>query len=62
MKTGRIWVFDENRLEQSLQDYAKASLEAYPDQEERIRITVAAMRDFLYSDFADSLIMDNPGE
>ena len=49
MKTGRIWVFDENRLEESLLAYEQAELAAYPQQEERIRITVAAMRDFLPS-------------
>ena len=59
MKTGRIWVFDENRLEESLQTYEQAALAAYPHQEERIRITVAAMRDFLHSDFADPLVMEN---
>ena len=50
MKTGRIWVFDETRLEESLEAYRQAALEAYPHQEELIRITVAAMRDFLYSE------------
>ncbi len=59
MKTGRIWVFDENRLEESLQAYEQAALAAYPHQEERIRITVAAMRDFLHSEYADPLIMGN---
>jgi hypothetical protein len=59
MKTGRIWVFDETRLEESLQAYQQAALEAYPNQEERIRITVAAMRDFLHSEYADPLVMGN---
>jgi hypothetical protein len=59
MKTGRIWVFDENRLEESLLRYEEAALAAYPHQEERIRITVAAMRDFLYSEYADPLVMGN---
>ena len=57
MKTGRIWVFDENRLEESLEAYRNAAIEAYPGQEERIRITVAAMRDFLHSEFAEPLVM-----
>jgi hypothetical protein len=59
MKTGRIWVFDESRLEESLEAYRQAALDAYPHQEERIRTTVAAMRDFLYSEFADPLVMGN---
>ena len=59
MQTGRHWVFADNRLEESLQAYEQAALAAYPHQEERIRITVAAMRDVLHSDFADPLVMDN---
>jgi len=59
MKTGRIWVFDENRLEEALLAYEQAAVAAYPHQEERIRITVAAMRDFLHSEFADPLVMGN---
>jgi hypothetical protein len=59
MKTGRIWVFDESRLEESLLAYEQAALDAYPHQEERIRITVAAMRDFLHSEYADPLVMGN---
>ena len=57
MKTGRIWVFDENRLEESLQAYQAAAIDAYPNQEERIRITVEAMRDFLHSEHAEPLVM-----
>lgn len=57
MKTGRIWVFDETRLEESLEAYQQAAIEAYPQQEERIRITIAAMRDFLKSEHADPLVM-----
>jgi len=57
MKTGRIWVFDENRLEESLQTYQAAAIDAYPKQEERIRITVEAMRDFLHSEYAEPLVM-----
>ena len=58
MQTGRHWVFADNRLEESLQAYEQAALAAYPHQEERIRITVAAMRDFLHSEFADPLVME----
>ena len=57
MNRGRIWVFDESKLEEALARYEAAALEAYPKQEERIRITVAAMRDFMYSEHADKLIM-----
>jgi hypothetical protein len=57
MSIGRIWVFDETKLEEALARYEAASLEAYPHQEERIRITVAAMRDFLHSQYADKLVM-----
>jgi len=57
MSIGRIWVFDETKLEEALARYEAASLEAYPQQEERIRITVAAMRDFLHSHHADKLVM-----
>ena len=57
MKTGRIWVFDENRLEEALNAYQQDAISSYPDQEERIRITIAAMRDFLHSNYADPLTM-----
>jgi hypothetical protein len=56
-KLGRIWVFDENALAKALHGYEADSVKAYPQQEERIRIAVAAMRDFLYSDYADELTM-----
>ena len=55
---GRIWVFDEGSLEQALARYEADSISAYPAQEERIRIAVAAMRDFLHSDYADDLTMN----
>ena len=57
-KMGRIWVFDEGRLERALTAYEEASIAAYPQQEERIRTTLAAMRDFLHSEYAESLVMD----
>lgn len=57
MSRGRIWVFDESKLDEALERYEAAALEAYPRQEERIRLTVVAMRDFLYSEHADKLTM-----
>ncbi len=57
MKRSRIWVFDENRLDEALDGYERASIEIYPNQEEKIRLTIKAMRDFLYSDYADKLTM-----
>ena len=54
-KSGRIWIFDEGKLEDALQRYEQAALEAYPEQAERIQITLRAMRDFFYSEFADKL-------
>lgn len=57
MTVGRIWVFDEGKLEEALARYETAAIRAYPAQQERIRVTVAAMRDFLYSEFADKLVL-----
>lgn len=54
---GPIWVFDESRLDDALDAYQAEALAAYPDQETRIRTTVLAMRDFLYSDHAAGLRM-----
>ena len=62
MKRSRIWVFDENRLNEALDEYEQASIDAYPQQEERIHITINAMRDFLYSDYADKLTMREEDE
>ena len=55
MAIGRIWIFDEGKLQDALERYERAALEAYPDQQERIHITVRAMRDFLHSEHADKL-------
>lgn len=55
--SGPVWVFDEPRLEQALSDYQDAAMTAYPQQEERIRTTVLAMRDFLHSSQAAGLRM-----
>jgi len=52
---GRIWIFDEGKLEEALARYEEAALAAYPDQAERIQITLRAMRDFLQSEYADKL-------
>ena len=57
MTVGRIWVFDEGKLEDALARYEAAAIRSYPGQEERIRVTVAALRDFLYSEFADKLVL-----
>jgi hypothetical protein len=62
MAVGRIWVFDEGKLEEALARYEAAAMRAYPGQEERIRVTVAAMRDFLHSEFADKLVLGVPRE
>lgn len=53
----RIWVFDEQRLETALRGYEKEALAAYPEQEERIRVAVMAIRDFLNSNQARTLVM-----
>ena len=62
MTAGRIWVFDEGKLEEALARYETEAIRAYPGQEERIRVTVVAMRDFLYSKFADRLVMGGARE
>lgn len=54
---GPVWVFDAARLDEALAAYQAAALADYPDQEQRIRITVAAMRDFLHSPQAAGLRM-----
>lgn len=61
MESGRIWVFDEGKLEDALEQYEQAAIEAYPGQRERIRLTVAAMRDFLHSEHADKLVLGSAG-
>lgn len=54
---GRIWVFDEQALELALRDYEAEALRAYPRRADRIRLTVMAIRDFLHSDQAGTLVM-----
>lgn len=57
-QAGKIWVFDENKLDHAIEQYRQSALEAYPKQQERIDITVLAIRDFLHSEFADKLTMN----
>ncbi|MEN8176711.1 MAG: hypothetical protein ABFS23_13175 [Pseudomonadota bacterium] len=52
-----IWVFDEAKLEEALARYQEEALAAYPGQEERIRVTLVAVRDFLHSEHAEKLVM-----
>jgi hypothetical protein len=54
----RIWVFDESKLNEALQAYQAEALAAYPHQSERIRMTLAAVRDFLHSKHAQKLVMN----
>jgi len=61
-RLGRIWVFDEAALGESLRGYEREALEAYPAQAERIRIAVAAIRDFLNSEHAAKLVMKGTPE
>lgn len=56
-QNGKIWVFDESKLEEALARYQAAALEAYPKQQERISITMLAVKDFLNSEYADKLTM-----
>jgi hypothetical protein len=57
-RLGKIWVFDESKLDEALANYRQASLEAFPAQHERIEITLLAIKDFLVSDYADKLKMN----
>jgi hypothetical protein len=52
-----VWVFDEGNLNEALAAYEAAALAAYPRQAERIRIAMLAIRDFLYSEQAERLVM-----
>lgn len=45
----KVFVFTGATLEQALDDWVADQLAAYPHQEERIRITALAMRDFFES-------------
>lgn len=57
MRLGRIWVFDEGKLNEALADYEAAAVAAYPRQAERIQVAVLAIRDFLYSEQAEGLVL-----
>lgn len=55
---GKIWVFDESKLEEAIEKYRQASFEAYPHQEEKINVTIMAVRDFMHSEYAEKLTMN----
>ena len=55
---GKIWVFDESKLDEALERYRQAALVTYPQQSERINITLLAIKDFLESEFAEKLSMN----
>jgi hypothetical protein len=55
---GKIWVFDESKLDEALDRYRQASVQAYPHQQEKINVTLLAIRDFLDSEFAEKLTMN----
>jgi len=48
----QVFVFTGASLEAALQEWMREQIAAYPHQEERIRVTAKAMRDFLQSDAA----------
>lgn len=48
----QVFVFTGAALEAALEQWVDAQIAAYPHQEERIRTTALAMRDFLMSDAA----------
>lgn len=48
----QVFVFTGASFEAALAEWVEAQIRAYPHQEERIRITALAMRDFLLSDAA----------
>jgi hypothetical protein len=61
-RLGKIWVFDEEALEKGLRAYEREAIERYPNQAERIGITLAAVRDFLHSEHAASMVMKGTPE
>ena len=46
----QVFVFTGDTLEAALEEWVQEQIAAYPHQEERIRVTVLAMRDFLLSE------------
>ena len=57
-KSQRIWVFDESKLDEAIEAYRQAAVQAYPQQEEKIKLTVLAIKDFLDSEQAGKLRMN----
>lgn len=55
---GKIWVFDESKLDDALARYREAALAAYPDQQEKIDLTLLAVKDLLHSEYAEKLTMN----
>ncbi len=46
----RVYVFTGETFDAALEEWVRQQVEAYPHQEERIRIAALAMREFLDSD------------
>ncbi len=55
---GKIWVFDESKLVEAIEKYRQASIAAYPQHEEKISLTMLAIKDFLDSEHAEKLTMN----
>jgi hypothetical protein len=58
---GRVFVFTGETLELALEEWVQEQLSAFPHREELIRITAAAMRDFLGSETVRRHKMEVPG-
>jgi len=56
-ETGKIWVFDEGKLEEAMALYQHDAIAQYPKQQQRIELTLLAVRDFLDSSQAAKLRM-----
>jgi hypothetical protein len=48
----QVFVFTGASFEAAMEEWMREQITAFPHQEERIRITALAMRDFLLSDAA----------
>jgi hypothetical protein len=59
--SGRVFVFTGETFELALEAWVQEQLAAYPHQEELIRVTAAAMRDFLGSEAVRRHKMEVPG-
>lgn len=55
---GKIWVFDQSKLDEAIDKYRDAAITAYPQQADKINLTLLAVRDFLNSEFAEKLTMN----